>query len=221
MLRWIRNRAKCSARPPPATPARCLWSSWSNGRRRGRSTSFWTRLRLLGCCDQPTVVRVSLLNRANKSLAAVRLNALALPVEILRHHCCQTPSCESDGVSRIFAHLLSHRSTRCWVHLPLECYTSCQCSALPISKISMNFLVAPNTKSHQIFIRVIAQSASGLNVMDLKTFNPPTQLATPAISLQDFAAELAIGFRIKPQAWPFSTNSSQSVTWTFSISSCL
>ena len=41
MRRWIRNPAKCSARPPPATPARSLWSSsqrWSNRRRRGRST---------------------------------------------------------------------------------------------------------------------------------------------------------------------------------------
>jgi transposase len=31
---WIRNPAKCSARPPPATPDRSLWSSsqrWSNG----------------------------------------------------------------------------------------------------------------------------------------------------------------------------------------------
>src|SRR3989449_6229241 len=36
MRHWIRNPAKCSARPPPATPARSLWSSsqrWSNGRR--------------------------------------------------------------------------------------------------------------------------------------------------------------------------------------------
>ncbi len=30
MRRWIRNLAKCSARPPPATPTRSLWSSSAN-----------------------------------------------------------------------------------------------------------------------------------------------------------------------------------------------
>jgi hypothetical protein len=34
--------------------------------------------------------------------------------------------------------------------------------------------------------------------MHLKIFHPPTPLASPTISLQDFAAELAIRFRVKP-----------------------
>jgi hypothetical protein len=66
--------------------------------------------------------------------------------------------------------------------------------------LSVRFLVAHDTKSYQIFGRVIAQSAPRLNVMDLKVFHSPTPLATPAVSHQDFTAKLAISFRIKPQA---------------------
>jgi len=58
----------------------------------------------------------------------------------------------------------------------------------------MSFLVAPNTKSHQILGRVITQSAPRLNVMDLKTLHAPARLATPAVSLQDFTAKLTVGF---------------------------
>jgi hypothetical protein len=87
--------------------------------------------------------------------------------------------------------------------------------------LSMDFMVAPDTKSNQILGRVVTQSASRLNVMDLKTLRSPAPLATPAISFQDFAAELAISFEIKPQAGPFGTDPGQSVTWTFSRSCCL
>ena len=66
----------------------------------------------------------------------------------------------------------------------------------------MGFLMARRAEGDQILGSVIAQSAPRLNVMDLKIFHPPARLATPAVSLQDFAAELAISFRIKPQAWP-------------------
>jgi hypothetical protein len=81
-------------------------------------------------------------------------------------------------------------------------------------------LVALGAKSYEILCRVVPQVAPPSNVMDLKTFHPPTPLAMPAVSLQDFAAELAIGFRVKPQPWPFGTHSSHSVTWTVSRS-CL
>jgi hypothetical protein len=37
-------------------------------------------------------------------------------------------------------------------------------------------------------------------MMDLKIFHSSARLASPAISLQNFPAELAISFRIKPQA---------------------
>jgi hypothetical protein len=40
--------------------------------------------------------------------------------------------------------------------------------------------------------------------MDLKIFHPTTPLAAPAISLQDFPAELEISFRVKPQPGTFA-----------------
>jgi len=61
----------------------------------------------------------------------------------------------------------------------------------------MDFLMARRAEGDQIFGRVIAQSASRLNVMDLEAFHPPARLATPAISLQNFTAELAISLRVK------------------------
>jgi hypothetical protein len=64
--------------------------------------------------------------------------------------------------------------------------------------LSVSFLVTHHTKSYQILGRVIAQLAPLLNVMDLKIIHSPAPLATPAIPLQDFPAELTIRFRIKP-----------------------
>jgi hypothetical protein len=58
--------------------------------------------------------------------------------------------------------------------------------------------VSPDAKSYEILSSVIAQLAPPLNVMDLKIVHLPAGLATPAISLQDFPAELAISFRVKP-----------------------
>ena len=66
-----------------------------------------------------------------------------------------------------------------------------------------------DAKSYQILGRVIAEVAPRLDVMDLKSFDLPARLATPTIPLEDFMAELAIGLRLKLQAWPFGSNSSQ------------
>ena len=66
--------------------------------------------------------------------------------------------------------------------------------------MSVSVLVALDTESYEILSRIIAQAAPRLNVMDLKIFHAPARLATPAVSLQDFPAELAIGCRVKPQA---------------------
>jgi len=85
--------------------------------------------------------------------------------------------------------------------------------------MSVNVLVALDAKSDQILGGVIAQAAPGLDVMNLKTLDAPTRLATPAISVQDFQIELAISFRVKPQSWLFGTHPRQSVTWT-SSSNC-
>ena len=80
----------------------------------------------------------------------------------------------------------------------------------------MGFLMTRCAEGDQILGSVIAQSASRLNVMDLKTLDAPAPLATPAITLQDFAAKLAISLKVKLQAWSSGTDPSQSVTWTFS-----
>jgi hypothetical protein len=82
--------------------------------------------------------------------------------------------------------------------------------------MTVNVLVAFYTKGYQILGRVITQPAPRLNVMDLKTLDALTALATPAISLQAFAAELAISLRVNPQALPSGADPSQTVTWTFS-----
>jgi hypothetical protein len=78
----------------------------------------------------------------------------------------------------------------CWL------LTTCEVAA-ERAPSSMNFLVAACTKSDQILGDVITQSAPHLNVMDLKPLDAATRLATPAISLQHLAAELAISFRVK------------------------
>jgi hypothetical protein len=82
----------------------------------------------------------------------------------------------------------------------------------------MGFLMARCAQGDQILGRVAAQSAPRLNMMHLKIFHPPTPLASPAISLQNFPAELAISFRVKPQAGPLGPDPSQRVTCRFSRS---
>ncbi len=52
-------------------------------------------------------------------------------------------------------------------------------------------------KSYQILGIIISKVTPPLNVMDLKIFHPPAPLASPAISLEDFLAQLAISFRVK------------------------
>jgi hypothetical protein len=62
----------------------------------------------------------------------------------------------------------------------------------------MGLLMARCAEGDQILSSVSSQSASWLNVMDLKIFHPATPLAAPAVALQDFTAELAISLRVKP-----------------------
>jgi len=64
----------------------------------------------------------------------------------------------------------------------------------------MGFLMARRAEGDQILGSVIAQLAPPLDMMDLKIFHSPARLATPAVSLQDFVAKLAISLRIKSQA---------------------
>jgi hypothetical protein len=57
-------------------------------------------------------------------------------------------------------------------------------------------LVAFGAKSYEILGCVIAEAAPRLDVMDLKIFRSPADLAAPAIPLQDFTAELTVGFSV-------------------------
>ena len=82
----------------------------------------------------------------------------------------------------------------------------------------MGFLMAQRAEGNEILGSVIAQSAPWLNVMDLKILHAPARLASPAITPQDFAAELAISFGIKSQAGPLCADPLQNVTCTSSRS---
>jgi hypothetical protein len=82
----------------------------------------------------------------------------------------------------------------------------------------MNFLVALDAKSYEILGNVIAEPDPPLYVMDLKILHSSARLAPPAISLQNFPAELAISFGLKFQAWPLCSDFFRSVTCTSSMS---
>ncbi len=86
--------------------------------------------------------------------------------------------------------------------------------------MSVSVLVAIGAKGYEILSRIITLAAPPLNVMDLKIFHSSARLASPAVSLQDFVAELAILYRIKSQAGTISTNPFQSVACA-SSRSCL
>jgi hypothetical protein len=84
--------------------------------------------------------------------------------------------------------------------------------------LSMNSLVAASAKGQQILGRVITKLTSRLNVVNLQSLDRATRLAAPTIPFEDFAAELAIGFGIKPQARAFRTNLVQVATRILSMS---
>jgi hypothetical protein len=76
----------------------------------------------------------------------------------------------------------------------------------------VRLLVTRGTKSYQILGRVIAEATPRLDVMDLKIFRSSTELATPAVSLQNSAAELAISLWVEFQARSFGSKSIQGFT---------
>jgi hypothetical protein len=84
--------------------------------------------------------------------------------------------------------------------------------------MSVSVMMTLGAKSYEILSRIIAQAASRPNVMDLKLLHAPARLAAPAVSFQNFPAELAVSFWIKPQAGSLCTDSSQSVACTSSRS---
>ena len=80
----------------------------------------------------------------------------------------------------------------------------------------MNFLVACDTKSYQILGAVVSQLATPPNMVNLEIVHPSARLTTPTVSLQNFTAKLAIGFRPKPHPRPLGAHASQTATWTVS-----
>ena len=65
----------------------------------------------------------------------------------------------------------------------------------------MDVTVAIGAGRDQIFVFVITQPASEANVMDLKTIGTPARLVSPAVALQDFGVEFAIGIWVQPKPW--------------------
>jgi hypothetical protein len=63
--------------------------------------------------------------------------------------------------------------------------------------VSVSVLVTRGAKSDEILSGIIPQAAPRLDVMDLKIFRSPARLAMPAVPLQDFTAELTVGFGIQ------------------------
>ena len=54
----------------------------------------------------------------------------------------------------------------------------------------------------EVLLGIVAQSAPGVDVVDLKFGHPAAVLAAPAISLQHLLAELAIRVRVEAQPGP-------------------
>ncbi|MGA8308158.1 MAG: hypothetical protein WB723_20960 [Candidatus Acidiferrales bacterium] len=60
--------------------------------------------------------------------------------------------------------------------------------------------MAINAERDQIFICVVAQPASRVDVVDLKTNGTAAVLASPAITFQHFDTEFAIGIWVQPNS---------------------
>ena len=65
----------------------------------------------------------------------------------------------------------------------------------------MDVSVAMSAERDQILVFVITQSAPRANVVDLKTIGAATGLASPAVALQHFGTEFAIGIWVQPKPW--------------------
>ena len=65
---------------------------------------------------------------------------------------------------------------------------------------SVDVTVAISTEGDQIFVRVVAQSASRANVVHLETIGTAAGLASPAVALQYFGVEFAIRIWVEPKS---------------------
>jgi hypothetical protein len=64
----------------------------------------------------------------------------------------------------------------------------------------MDVTVAISAERDQIFVSVVTQSASRANVVDLETSGTAAALASPAVTLEHFGAELAIRICVEPKS---------------------
>ena len=60
----------------------------------------------------------------------------------------------------------------------------------------MDATVAISAERDQIFVCVVTQPASRVDVVHLETIGTPAVLASPAVTLQHFGAEFAIRIRV-------------------------
>ena len=78
-----------------------------------------------------------------------------------------------------------------------------------IQRSSMDVTVAISAQCNQIFFYVVTEQASRAHVVDLKTIGTAAILAFPALTLQHFGAEFAIGIWVEPNSRPSRLEISQ------------
>jgi hypothetical protein len=64
----------------------------------------------------------------------------------------------------------------------------------------MGVTVAISAERDQIFVCVVTQPVSRVDVVDLETIGTAAVLASPAITLQHFAVEFAIRICVEPKS---------------------
>ncbi len=63
----------------------------------------------------------------------------------------------------------------------------------------MGIPVTGGAEGDEVWLGVVAQSASWVDVVDLEVSTTPAGLAAPAIALQHLLAQLTIGFWVEPE----------------------
>jgi hypothetical protein len=78
--------------------------------------------------------------------------------------------------------------------------------------------VAAIAQGDQVFLRIIAKSASPLNVVNFKIAQRPTSLAAPSVALQHSLSQCWIRFPIESKARPFLPNGNRHFSFPFKYS---
>jgi hypothetical protein len=67
--------------------------------------------------------------------------------------------------------------------------------------MAVDVTVAISTERDQIFVHVVTQPASRVDVVDLETIRTAAVLASPTIALQHFGLELSIRIWVQTKSW--------------------